>query len=262
MRILVLGDTHCDTHCDTKFINEFVNPLAVKSECDVIIQVGDFGFWPAMMMGDHKHSYRGFAPFIEACDNLPVPIYFLAGNHENHDALDLAESRSLLVDEVFISSNVIYRPTGATWEWDGVRCLAVGGAHSIDKEYRTTGIDWFPQELITDEQETKASSVGKVDVIFSHDAPANVDLYPHFPDQARGFWVEPQTEINRRKLQNIIDATEPSRVYHGHWHLDYTDKINNDSIDVYGLDCNMRHKQSFTMLYTEDFKNDSEKERS
>jgi len=44
-------------------------------------------------------------------------------------------------------------PRGSTFTLpDGSVVMFFGGANSIDQEYRTFGIDWFPEEAITRER--------------------------------------------------------------------------------------------------------------
>jgi len=241
-RILVSGDSHADRNHVKSMASH-----AEKFECDKIYVVGDFGFWP---------KDKGGIKFLKACSELDWPMYFTAGNHEDWDMLDEHVKSPTFDNEGFIevSNNVYYAPTGFTWEWDGIRFLSVGGAYSIDRKRRVKFISWFPQEVISSVEVAECMNVGKVDILLSHDSPASVDLALELASQYGGFrdfWVEENTEINRQRLQNIVDATNPKLLVHGHWHLGY--KQQRGDMLVQGLNCNAT-PDYFTVIDTEDWK--------
>lgn len=237
MRIFIVGDTHCDS----AFI-EKIGKKVLEFDCDVIMQLGDFGWWPKF----DKH-------FRKACSELGLPIHFIAGNHDHHWDLNriVADHHAIGKDEfIEVSKNVFYAPTGLRWTWGEKDFLAVGGAWSIDKDSRTTGIDWFPEEIISDEQVELASSQGKVDVIFSHDTPLRTDLSLEFSKRGDIFMPIGDTNLNRNQLEKIVLATQPSRLYHGHWHMDWVQYV--DGLRIEGLDCNFNPIDSWTVLDTEE----------
>lgn len=257
-RILLSGDSHCD-----------INHLQVMSnkadmyQCDKMFVLGDFGWWPKDKQG---------LKFIDACSQLDYPLYFLPGNHEDWGDLEKHEQYPDYNDEGFIevASNVFYAPTGFRWEWDGIKFLSVGGAYSIDRKYRTKFISWFPQEIITDEdmkkiQVTDISLKREMDVILSHDAPAGVDMAREFATTyggAKWFDLDPGTARNMERLRWACDWWKPTHLYHGHWHLRYTqehqfyDSLSKESYDIMvtGLNCNQSGGEAFHVLDTKDIK--------
>ena len=257
-KILLSGDSHCD-------INHLkaISARMEKFECDKAFVLGDFGWWPKDKQGKK---------FIEACSKLDFPIYFLRGNHEDCEDLEKHEEYPDFNDEGFIvtAPNVFYAPTGFRWKWDGVKFLSVGGAYSIDRRYRTKFISWFPQEIITQEdmkkiQVTDISLKTEMDVILSHDAPAGVDMAMEFACQfgdMEAFDLNPGTETNMRRLRWACDWWKPSHLYHGHWHLRYTqehqfdDSFSRESYDIMvtGLNCNQTGGEAFHILDTKDIK--------
>lgn len=247
MRIFILGDTHCHT----TFMKD-MGEKAVELECDVIMQVGDFGHWPAGTDPDIRFAVSSSTDkeFKKVCAKIPIPVYFIAGNHEDWDSLErYTENREGAIN---ISENVTYMPTGHSWEWDGVKFLAVGGAYSIDKDLRVEGIDWFPQEMITDEEVELCSAVGKVDVIFSHDTPARTDMVLEFAKTGKIFQNIGDSNFNREQLERVVQATQPSRLYHGHWHLDWVQNV--DGVRIECLDCDAYPSRAWTILDTDDIK--------
>jgi len=148
-----------------------------------------------------------------------VPILFLDGNHENHPLLWEKYADSPKTPEGFwqIRDHLYYAPRGLTWNWGAKKCLALGGAVSIDRCARTPGYSWWATEEISQEEEDKSKAVGKVDILFAHDCPISVD-----PFQNRKVKIYPETEANRRRLERVVEATHPDLLIHGHYHIRYT----------------------------------------
>lgn len=91
---------------------------------------------------------------------------------------------------------------------------------SVDKNARKEGVDWFPQEEITDAQEALAIAGGHADVLLSHDAPASEPLSLMPPSD---LWLPmiPRAEIHRERLERVCLAVRPGHVFHGHYHLSH-----------------------------------------
>ena len=76
-RVLIAGDTHGNT--------SWVETLARKAAeqgCPIIIQVGDFGYFP-----DHPGGPRFLTAVDTACAVNGVELWFIDGNHDDHFAL-------------------------------------------------------------------------------------------------------------------------------------------------------------------------------
>lgn len=160
------------------------------------IQVGDFGVgfynsraesysrppFDAMSKGDHK---------------------FIRGNHDNP-----AQCRShphWLADGSLAHGSV----------------FCVGGAYSIDKHYRTEGIDWWPdEELSYKELCDVLDTYEKVrpQVVVSHEAP---DCMVNKLCSAGGFRKLDIPSSTRKMFDNMLDIHRPELWVHGHWHVDY-----------------------------------------
>lgn len=121
-RVLVAGDLH-----GVSWDTEATIHHALAEGCPLILQLGDFGFWPATAAGDY---------FLQWLDDLleevRLQLWFIDGNHDNHRALDELAAGSL--DPVRLTERLVYLPRGARWTWHGVRFCALGGAASIDAE--------------------------------------------------------------------------------------------------------------------------------
>jgi hypothetical protein len=190
----------------------------------VICQLGDFGYWP--------HQSEGMR-FLSKTEKLLAArgtvAVFIDGNHENFDLLWAVGHEVTCEGFVRLSDHLFYAPRGLRWWWRDVGFLALGGAHSIDKEWRL-GLErrrrkpaqrqrwfWWPQETLTDAEVARASSnKGRVDVLLSHDCPEGVDLSgPCLPEHL----AAPEITENRLRVKRVVDAVAPAAIFHGHYHF-------------------------------------------
>jgi hypothetical protein len=211
MRILMVGDTHCNA----VWLGNVVFTAAEQLRVDAICQLGDFGYWP--------HSDRGF---LDEARSAPVPFFFVDGNHEHHEALQ-ADTRLVRaelalddVDPVPFGGNLWYLPRGARLTWGGVRVAALGGARSIDRAHRTPGHDWFLEEAVTDADLARLGAGGCADILLTHDAPftARLPLSPRHQLPAAQQMELSACEDHRRRIDEALDAVQPAWLFHGHYH--------------------------------------------
>jgi hypothetical protein len=185
----------------------------------IILHAGDFGIWPGLA------GQRYQAMVTAALAEADAGLWFADGNHEDFSQIASFDRREDGRNAVAASGDGIVRiwhlPRGYRWKWHGRTWLAVGGAVSVDRDVRTEGVDWWPEEEITDEQEARACRDGVADVLLSHDAPAGVPLYLMRP--APVLWRPhiPRAEAHRERLHRICMATRPAHVIFGHYHQRY-----------------------------------------
>jgi len=192
MKIYVMGDVHGEFGILNKFIN--------KKNPDIILQCGDFGYFP-------RHNN------LQTLKNKNTKIYFCDGNHEDFESL-ISHSTG----EVY--KNCFWMKRGTTFDLpDGRVVLFFGGASSIDKEQREIGFDWFPQEDITYSEINALDPNLKVDIVISHTCPNEFDIC------LNEYVVE--NDINRKCLSHILKTYNPKFWYFGHWHK-YRQGIFND----------------------------------
>lgn len=243
MRILLLGDSHHDpTHIN------FAYEQAARFDCEVVFVLGDFGWWPNTRYG---------IDFIKFCGLISrrtgIPLVFLDGNHEHHLSLNRFVEEDGRDGFIKLDSHLMYSPRGHHWEWDGIKFMTLGGAFSIDRSARSLGFSYFEEEVIDDADVERCMSAGKVDVLLTHDAPTEVDLAAEFATVGRKLLKEriSGTEANRERLQRVVDRCNPDYIFHGHWHIDYRQRLENGRL-VSGLDCNGRPRESFSILDTDE----------
>lgn len=188
-KILIIGDTHA------KF--NYLKNIIDAQKPDLTIQLGDFGFWPNDPTFKQLSSIKDYN------------ILFIDGNHEDHESLKKFEN----VD------NLKYMKRGSVYQLnDGRKCLFMGGANSIDKDIRTPGFDWFPEETIKDKDIVLDNNL-TIDIVFSHTCPESF-LYDF---KNMPFKID-EKDPSRKYLQIILEYYKPSLWYFGHFHTYQTGK--------------------------------------
>lgn len=211
-KIAVSGDWHANQHFAKRAIE-----FAKDSGAQAILHVGDFGYtFSRKFMSDVQYALR----------RAGIPLAFVDGNHENHSLL------TGLVD-AYCDMNggqlgpipwpkhpdIFYLPRTFRWEWSGLRFLALGGAHSVDRQWRVPGVDWWPDETISWQQLDKAIDDGPADVMICHDVPAGVDI-PWITNNPLGLPREEiyAAETHRNALRKVVNEVRPKVLYAGHYH--------------------------------------------
>lgn len=244
MKLLLVGDVHGDT----QFIQS-VYGRAKRTGIDRIIQLGDLGWaWPGSRAGTAKTIMRGYREF-------EIPFWFLAGNHDNYDALPSDEKQfepePLFTfygdehDRLNTQHGITYLPRGCRFTIGETVFGVLGGAYSIDKEARLDMAKrgkkvWWPQEIPPPFTAERLIAGGPIDVLLSHDAPLNVEVFSHHQNDHINW---PQSRQTRRLLQDVVDACAPAHCFHGHHHVRYDEVIysshgNHRDCAVHGLGFN------------------------
>ena len=242
MRILIVGDTHGNPTWSMLSCE-----IARNKNVDAIFQVGDFGF----LFKDE---------FLNHFSGASVPVYFIPGNHDNYEFLiDVGAHGHYEMVEVW--DNIWHVPRCHVWNWDGKTFAACGGGFSVDQDARTTYVDYWPQEILTDKDwDTAIENTEKVDVFFSHDAPHGIpsleEGLKYFNLSAR---IEIGSEANRMYLRKIVERFGPEILIHGHYHWYYEDELiltenENTSfpgkVKIIGLNCDNTY-ESMVILDTD-----------
>jgi predicted phosphodiesterase len=225
MRIGIMGDVHMHTKWTIQQIYD-----AKEQGADVIIQLGDFGY---LFFSEFKNSVQ------EALSATNLNLYFIDGNHENFEYLYSLPIQDNGLREV--RQNIVHIPRGFRWEWEGIKCLGLGGAYSVDSPKRQIGVSWWPQETITLQDAENAVNGGKVDVMFTHDAPYGIDLpNTEWAIETFGEYQLKISEGNSKLLLEVVNEVKPDVLWHGHHHMRYDQVLytQGHKVSVRGLDCN------------------------
>lgn len=119
--------------------------------------------------------------------------------------------------------NVFYMPKCSTLKLpDGRTILFMGGAHSIDKEYRQYRYDWFPEEIIKQKDIYNLPDID-IDIVVSHTSPQEFkrDLFEASGDyrQRDPYWLEKFNDPSCHALSHVLRKYKPSLWFFGHYHL-------------------------------------------
>ncbi len=217
-RVVVSGDLHCDVAWARR-----VNAVAKEARCDVVVQVGDFGWWPDRQEGREM---------LDALADDEVTWVFVEGNHDDLDDLARVASGDRAgcdpnglwgpTEPIELARNLWWAARGARWRWGGRTFGALGGAWSPAWYTRVRGVEWFPNETIR-RRDLVALGTTPVDVLVCHDAPAAAldeaglvrgSQYARDGDRHIG-------RGNQLMVETAASATAPRLIFHGHWHRDH-----------------------------------------
>lgn len=194
-KIIVVGDLH----------GQFgqLNRLISELKPAVVLQCGDFGFWPRSFNKTYVDEFGRRRKWDVSFKNKDTHVYWCDGNHEDHWSL-----KDLTDNEVF--PNIFYMKRGSVIMLpDGRNVLFMGGAYSIDKKHRTLGVDWFPEETIT-QADIEALPDVKIDMVISHTAPYEFNI----DDYHEAYGHDP----SRDALTYVLEKYRPKRWFCGHMH--------------------------------------------
>jgi Icc-related predicted phosphoesterase len=230
-----------DTHGYFSYLNKFIN----RHNPDYIIQCGDFGYYPDLIetQGAYGETFRRFDDKndfdLSQIKNHDTKIYWIPGNHEVWNNIEKYYKRNHISPMEMKDSNIFYCPIGSSEIIDGKQYLFIGGASSYDKQLRTEGFDWFPEEDLTrddfnfimDNNHDK-----KIDVIISHTCPVEFNVGIYEPD-------DKINDYNRRILSEFLHHFKPDYWFCGHWHKYKKGMYKNTEWTI--LDCNTGEDRYF-----------------
>ena len=192
-KVLVIGDVHGKTGGYFDLLEDFVTRYS-RTENTYTLQLGDMGF---------TDTYQQIENRFERSDKLDSENhFFLGGNHDDYS--EYGQMENALGD----FGEVPFVPGG----------FFVRGAKSLDKEARTMGADWWPQEEL-DWKQTKEAIDQYIKteprIVFSHDVPQNVadKMFPSKPNYVTN---------TGRLLQTMFGEHKPEKWFFGHWHRNKT----------------------------------------
>lgn len=218
MKLAFVGDWHASSAAAVAAVK-----TAVEMELDVLVHVGDFFY-----TGEIGNRFLNtLSKVLRRYGKGSLRLVFVRGNHDDTNALARfsakAKEQDTLTAEGFVPvrEHVFYAPNGLRWDWDGVSFASLGGAASVDKEFRTEGKSWWADELTTDADVDEVIEGGKVDVLVMHDAPQQV----YIPDGGLKFDLR-ESLMNQARLGRAVDAVRPQWMFSGHFHRFQTQRVN------------------------------------
>lgn len=227
-----------DTHGVFARVIDFCNKVKTTKH-DVLIILGDAGVNYYLDKRDKKLKQK-----LEA---LPITLMLVRGNHEARPGTGWNEEDK---KDKFISAeeycgffmyesefpSILYMEDGEhyTLNVNGVkkRTLVIGGAYSVDKDYRLEMYDlgnhnyrWFADEQLSQSERAlivRTNEHADYDYVFTHTCPAGYEPRDMFLPNID------QSKIDRTMenfLADIKDEITFDKWYCGHWH---TNRIDGD----------------------------------
>ena len=197
--ITVIGDVHGKYEDYHKIIRQ-------TEKYPYTIQLGDFGF-----------KYETLKN-VDSTKHLILP-----GNHDNYSMC--YRYPHFLGDYGYSSLNK-------------VEFFYYRGAYSIDRQYRTIGIDWWENEQVSIDQFMKARELYrqvKPNIVITHDCPETISLQMLRLDQRQ------YQNMTGWALNELFNIHQPKLWIFGHYHQSRTMQYGDtkfvclDELETYGI---------------------------
>ena len=186
---------------------------------DIMIILGDAGI--NYFLNDKDYILKN------ALLGLPITLFCIHGNHEERpENIKTYKTKSFHNGLVYYEEeypNILFAKDGEIYDFNNKKTLVIGGAYSIDKEYRLKmGYNWYKSEQPTEEIKNRVKDIlkknsNKIDVILSHTCPIKyepVEAFLNFIDQST---VDKSTETFLNELE---ENSQYKIWYCGHYHID------------------------------------------
>jgi len=217
--VYLTGDTHRDfklaaTFCDT----------VQSTKNDVLIILGDAGI--NYFGGEKDRALK------RQLAELPITLFCVHGNHERRpETIGYSETvwhgGAVYWEPDF--PGLLFAKDGEVYDFAGKRCIAIGGAYSVDKPLRLSeGWGWWPDEQPSAEIKARVErrlemENWTIDIVLSHSCPLKYEPREMFIGGINQSGVDKSTEV---WLDAIEDRLKYRRWYCGHYHTDKTiDKL-------------------------------------
>lgn len=149
-------------------------------------------------------------------------VFVTVGNHEPFDLISpLLAAHPGAAIRVSDVTWILPRPARLTI--GGRTVLSLGGAASVDRIWRTEGVDWWPEEAITDGQVAAAIAGGAAHLMLTHESPTDTPVRAvseMLRKNPRRFPAEALNESaqSRAQVSKVWDTVRPQLLLHGHLH--------------------------------------------
>jgi len=217
---IITGDVHGDfRHIESMCV------LANTTKDDLLIILGDAGV--------NYYGGKKEREFKKLLSELPITMFCIHGNHERRpETLGTYHEENWQDGVVYIESefpNLLFAKDGEVYTINNKRCIAIGGAYSVDKEHRIAhNWGWWPDEQPSEEIKQRVEKRLEqdnwhIDVVLSHTAPLKYEpreMFLEFIDDSK---VDKSTEV---WLDTIEDRLDYDYWFCGHYHTNkIVDKI-------------------------------------
>lgn len=205
-----------DTHGKFERVERFTKKMQTRQD-DVLIILGDAGL--NFDLGNRDRKAKRYV------NGFPLTTFCIHGNHEARP-----QSIPTYVEKTFHDGRVLFEPEypnivfaidGEVYDFDGLKCLVIGGAYSVDKWYRLKfRLPWWPDEqpshAVKKQVERKLRELDcKVDVVLSHTCPLQFQPTEMFLPFFKQSSVDTSTEEWLSEIEAKLDYR---KWYFGHYH--------------------------------------------
>lgn len=210
-RFFLTGDTHGNFNRIDYFCKRFET-----SKEDILCVLGDAGINYYLNKKDYMLK--------QVLQDMPITFFCVHGNHEERPfnistyITKKWNGGTVYYEEEF--PNILFAKDGEIYNINGKSILVIGGAYSVDKEYRLLkGWSWFkdeqPSKEIVKYIEKQITKQRHFDIVLSHTCPIKTEprhMFLPFIDQSK---VDKTTELF---LQRVADWITFDNWYFGHFH--------------------------------------------
>ena len=224
-KVYLTGDKH-GKYIDLK---EQIDMLGIDKD-DYIVILGDSGL--------NYYSGSRADEFKKKLNSLGPKFLIVRGNHEarpsgtdefyGDDVISGCFKRERDEKDNIKYPNILYMLDGCVYTIAEKSVLVIGGAYSVDKDYRVAMTDagydgyyWFADEQLSKEERVEIMNTAKelkhVDYVFTHTCPSSyipTDMFLPYVDQSG---VDRSMEDF---LEDITICLTFDKLYCGHWHTD------------------------------------------
>jgi DNA repair exonuclease SbcCD nuclease subunit len=203
----ITGDLHGTVDYKKLFPSKFDSSKLTKS--DYLIISGDFG---GIWSGSENDKW-----IQNWLKKQPYTTLFIDGNHENFNLLNSYKTETWNGGKVHkIAKSIYHLMRGQVFVIDGIKIFTMGGATSIDKHMRVSGLSWWEEELPSNKEYDEAlnnldNNNWEVDLVITHTAPSDIIEklgYTPKDESLNKFFDELKSKLTYRKW------------FFGHFHKD------------------------------------------
>ena len=161
----------------------------------------------------------------EQLNSYNIKLFCVQGNHEERaENISTYKEIDMFGGKVFIEEeypNLIFAKNGELYDIDNKKVLVIGGAYSVDKNYRIIyGHPWFKDEQLSKEEKDNILNKYKnehIDIILSHTCPLKYEPTEVF---MKGIDQSDVDKSMEQFLNKVEESINYDKWYCGHYHTE------------------------------------------
>ena len=212
--VYITGDTHRDFRRLVFF--EYKHET---TKDDVLIILGDAGI---NYYGEKDKALK------KVLSDFSMTLFCIQGNHEQRpENIKTYKEKKFKGGIVYYEEeypNLLFAKDGEIYDFDGKKVLVIGGAYSVDKDYRIlNNLGWWEDEQPSEETKEKVLKMLdekiEVDIVLTHTCPYKYLPYEVFLPGIDQSKVDQSTE---KFLDIVEEKLNYKKWYCGHYHTSKT----------------------------------------